>query len=376
MRLASLLLAAAALTATACRYARPAPKAGAKPAPRLVRTATVAQSQPTLGEELPAELSAYQDVQLQARVPGFIKMLYVDRGSRVQTGELLALLDAPDLVAQRAEAEHRLSSAHALELEATATLERDQVTLGRLRGAAATVAGAVAGNDIHVAEESVAADQAEVASRQAAEAAAQEALNQQTAMAAYLRVVAPFRGTVIRRSASEGALAGPNAAPLFELQQLDPLRLVVDVPEAEAVGMDVGARLPFTVSSQPERRFIGAVARIAHSVRRETRTMPVELDVANADLALAPGMFAKVRWSFHRDRATMFVPYPAVARTSERTFVEVVGPDQRLRWVDVTTGFSNGDAIEVFGGLRPGDRVVVPADDELRPGTAVAASGH
>lgn len=369
MRPASVLMAALALAATACRSAAPSPAASAGPRP--VQTAVVIEARARLTEELPAELSAYQDVQLQARVPGFIKRLHADRGSRVQAGELLAELDAPDLLAARAEAEHRLSSARALRLEASAALERDRVTLDRLRGAAAAVAGAVAGNDIHVAEQAVAADQAEVASRLAAEAAAQEALNQQAAMAAYLRVVAPFRGMIIRRSASEGALAGPSAAPLFELQQLDPLRLVVDVPEAEAVGMDLGAQLAFTVSSQPQRQFAGTVARVAHSVRRETRTMPVELDVANPDLTLAPGMFVKVRWSFHRDRATLFVPDAAVARTSERTFVEFVGPGQKLRWVDVTTGFANGDAIEVFGALHPGDRVVVPADDELRPGSPV-----
>ncbi|HUX66259.1 MAG TPA: efflux RND transporter periplasmic adaptor subunit [Terriglobales bacterium] len=371
-----LTLALAALMGAGCR-ADSSPLPANAGAPRPVTVAAVRSERPRISEALPAELSAYQDVMLQARVAGFIRRLYADRGSRVASGQLLAELEAPDLVAQRAEAEHRLGSARALRLEASAALERDQVTLQRLRGAAAAAAGAVAGNDIHVAEQTVAADQAEVSSRQAAEEAAQEMLKSQVALEGYLRVVAPFRGVVVRRGASEGALAGPSAAPLFELQQLDPLRLVIDVPEAEAVGMQLGLRLPFTVSSQPGRRFEGTVARIAHSVRRETRTMPIELDVANPDLALAPGMFAHVAWSFQREDPTLFVPIAAVLKTSERSFVEVVGADGALRWVDVTTGFSHDGELEVFAAagnpLQPGDRAVVPGDDELRPGQRVAA---
>ncbi|MGH9483964.1 MAG: efflux RND transporter periplasmic adaptor subunit [Terriglobales bacterium] len=338
---------------------------------RTVVVAAVRRVQPRLTMELPAELNAYQDVNLQARVAGFIRALHADRGSRVRAGELLAELDAPDLRAKRAEAEHRLSSAQALRVESSAALQRDQATLQRLRGADAAVAGAVAGNDIQVAEQAVAADQAEVQSREAAEKAASSALQEQVAMTDYLRVVAPFAGTIVRRDASVGALAGPGAPPLFELQQLNPLRLVIDVPEAETVGVPVGARLPFTVSSQPGQTYYGVVARVSNSVRRDTRAMPIELDVANPSHALAPGMFVHVQWSFQRSQPSLFVPATAVTRTSERTFVERIGGDGRLQWVDVRTGFADGNDIEVFGSLAPGDRVVAAADDELRAGQQV-----
>lgn len=338
---------------------------------RAVRVAAVSSARPRLTMLLPAELAAFQDATLQARVPGFIRKLYADRGSQVRTGQLLAELDAPDLSAKRAEAEHRLSSAKALRLEAQATLQRDQATLQRLQGAAAAEAGAVAGNDIQVAEHAVAADQAEVESRQAAEQAAAAALASQAALTDYLRVVAPFSGVIVRRDASVGALAGPSAPPLFELQQLDPLRLVVDVPEAEAVGIPTGQRLPFTVANQPGRTFTGVVARIAHSVRRDSRSMPIELDVANTGFVLAPGMFVRVQWSFQRTQPSLFVPASAVVRSSERTFVERIGADGRLQWIDVSTGFAEGANIEVFGPLAPGDRVVTAADDDLRPGQLV-----
>lgn len=368
----AMLMGACGLGLAGCRGAHSAAlPAAAVAAPRTVEAAVVRSARPRLATELPAELAAYQDATLQARVAGFIRKLYADRGSRVHEGELLAELDAPDLSAKRAQAEHQLASTQALRLEATATLQRDQATLERLRGAAAAEAGAVAGNDIQVAEHAVSADQAEVAARQAAEQAAQSNLASQAALTDYLRVVAPFSGMIIRRDASVGALAGPSAPALFELQQLDPLRLTVDVPEAEALGIEPGMKLPFTVANQPGRTFTGVVARAAHSVRRDSRAMPVELDVANPEMVLAPGMFARVEWSFQRAAATLFVPTAAVVRTSERTFVERIGADGTLQWVDVTTGFTDGDSIEVFGALAPGERIVAAASDELRPGQPV-----
>lgn len=364
--------ALAALAAAGCGSRAAAKPASSSP-PLAVQTAPLALLRPRLSFTLPAELAAYQDVQLQARVAGFIRRLYADRGSRVSRGQLLAVIEAPDLVAQRAAAEHRVASARSQRVEAEAALERDRVTLARLRGAQAEMAGAVAGNDIHVAEETVAADQAEVASRRAAEAAAEQALRSQIALEDYLRVTAPFAGMIVRRAASEGALTGPGAGSLFELQQLDPLRLVVDVPEAEAIGIEIGARVPFTVADAPGRVYYGRVARIAHSLRRETRTMPVELDVANPDLKLAPGMYAHVSWTFQRDQSTWFAPAAAVVRGTERTFLEL---DQNgvVAWQDVTTGFSDGDRIEVFGPIAAGERVITPGDDALRPGAKVSAA--
>lgn len=372
---ATLLLTLAALGAgvvlTGCNAHSSALPATAGEEARAVRVSAVQRARPRLTMLLPAELAAFQDATLQARVPGFIRKLYADRGSQVRAGQLLAELDAPDLSAKRAEAEHRLASAQALSLEAQATLQRDQATLQRLRGAAAAEAGAVAGNDIQVAEHAVAAGQAEVEARQAAEQAAAAALASQAALTGYLRVVAPFSGVIIRRDASVGALAGPSAPPLFELQQLDPLRLVVDVPEAEAVGIPTGEHLSFTVANQPGRSFTGVVARSAHSVRRDSRSMPIELDVANPGLVLAPGMFVRVQWSFQRTQPSLFVPASAIVRSSERTFVERIGADGHLQWIDVTTGFADGANIEVFGALAPGDRVMTAADDALRSGQVV-----
>ena len=336
----------------------------------LVTTVLVQRQRPRLSTDLPAELEPYQDVVLRARVAGFVSRLYVDRGSQVRAGQVLAVIEAPDLVARVGEAQQRLSAARAQRAAARAALIRDQATLDRLTGAAHAMPGAVAGNDITVAEQTVRMDAAQVEARTAAEAAAQQAAEALRALQHYLRVRAPFSGMVVTRMISAGALVGPGGAPMFELQQLDPLRLTVDVPEDEVGGAAVGNRVNFTVTNAPGAQFTAAVARIAHSVRPQTRTMPVEADAANPRLVLAPGMFARVRWPIERPQASLYVPSDAVMDSTAGHAVEVVRGG-RIAMVNVTPGYTDGARMEVFGPLRAGDVVVAPADKGLTPGIKV-----
>lgn len=358
-----------ALLMTGCR-ARAAATAPPPPPPPSVAVSAVESGQPQFESKLPGELRPYQDVDVQARVEGFVKTMLVDRGATVRSGQLLAVIEAPDLVAKRAAAEQRLSAARAQRVQAQAALARDQGTLKRLQDAAASMEGAVAGNDLNIAAQTVAADQAEVAARAAAEGAAERDLTSVEAIESYLRVTAPFAGVIVRRAASPGTLAGPSKTPLFQLQQLDPLRLVVDVPEAQIAGIKTGAKVKFTVITHPGETFEGTVARIADSLRPATRTMPVELDVPNPGLKLAPGMYARVDWHSERSYSTLFVPSSAVVTTTQSTFVERVH-DNKIEWVPVQQGFVLPDRTEVFGPLQPGDTVVVQGSEELRPGTVV-----
>ncbi len=336
----------------------------------LVTTVLVQRQRPRLSTDLPAELEPYQDVVLRARVAGFVSRLYVDRGSQVRAGQVLAVIEAPDLVARVGEAQQRLSAARAQRAAARAALIRDQATLDRLTGAARAMPGAVAGNDITVAEQTVRMDAAQVEARTAAEAAAQQAAEALRALQQYLRVRAPFSGMVVTRMTSTGALVGPGGAPMFELQQLDPLRLTVDVPEDEVGGAALGNRVNFRVTNAPGAQFTAAVARIAHSVRPQTRTMPVEADAANPGLVLAPGMFARVRWPIGRPQASLYVPSDAVMDSTAGHAVEVVRGG-RIAMVNVTPGYTNGGRMEIFGPLRAGDAVVSPADNGLTAGTKV-----
>ena len=148
------------------------------------------------------------------------------------------------------------------------------------------------------------------------------------------------------------------------------LRLVVPVPEAYTAGMEPNAEIPFAVAAYPGRSFSGRVARIAQAVDVTTRTMAVELDVANGDGRLAPGTFCQVRWPVRRSGPSLFVPSASVATTTDRTFVVRIR-NGKTEWVDVKTGLTSGPLVEVFGDLQAGDEIAGRGTDELRPGTDV-----
>jgi membrane fusion protein (multidrug efflux system) len=148
--------------------------------------------------------------------------------------------------------------------------------------------------------------------------------------------------------------------------------LVVPVPEEDVGGIVRGANVSFHVPAFPERTYSGAVARVAHALDQNTRTMAVELDVFNRDGSLAPGMYPTVKWPIRRARPALLVPKTGVVTTTERTFV-IRDQAGKAQWVDVKKGGGEGDLIEVIGDLKPGDRVVRHATDEMRDGTALQA---
>lgn len=276
--------------------------------PPTIEVVRVVEQPVNVTLSMPGELTPYQTEAIYPRVTGFIKTIRVDRGSRVRAGELLVLLDAPELAAQRSEAQSKLQSAEAQLGALRSKADADASTYERLKAAAATPG--VAGNDLVLAQKAVEGDQGQVAAAQQNIEAARQALKSVGDMEGYLRVSAPFDGVVTERNVHPGA---------------------VDV---------------------------------------NTRTMAVELDVANRDGRLASGTFCQVRWLVRRTGPSLLVPSGSVANTSGRTFVVRVR-NGRTEWVDVKTGLGSGPLVEVFGDLGSGDEIAVRGTDEMRPGTEV-----
>jgi len=379
---------------------------GATPAQAPTVTITTVESRELNRQvRLPGELQAYQDTALYAKVPGFVEVINVDRGSVVRKGQLLARLRAPELDTQRGEAEAKVRAAQsqsveaqskvsgirAQRLEAEAKLAADEATYQRMKAASATP-GVVAGNDLEIAQRTVEAGRARIQLRSENEKAAQaqvkaleenegalrEAARSSQSTGEYLRITAPFDGVITERNVHQGSLASPASSPtnppMLRLQQVSRLRLVVPVPEANVSFIALGAKISFTVPAFPGESFIGVVGRISNALDEKTRTMPVELDVSNPNRRLAPGMVPEVTWPVNRPRPSMFVPPSAVATTTERTFVIRIR-DGVTEWVDVKRGASmsdNGrDLVEVFGDLSPSDQIAMRGTDELRAGTRV-----
>jgi membrane fusion protein (multidrug efflux system) len=318
---------------------------------------------------LPGDLVAFQDVELRARVSGFVESIGVDRGSMVKKGALLAHIIAPELLAQRSEADAKVQSAQSQRVEAEAKLASDDATYQRLKNASATP-GVVAGNDLDIAAKTVEADRARVETWKQNEQAARNAAGSFREIESYLRITAPFDGVITERNVHVGSLVGPASPAMLRLQQVSTLRLIVAVPEDAVAGTQPGQIVNFTLPAYPGQTFTGRVARIARALDVKSRTMPVELDVTNPTGDLAPGMFAQVAWSVRRTRPSLFVPTTAIATTTERIFVVRIRNGQ-VEWVDIKRGAPMKQLVEVFGALGEGDFVAVRGTDELRPGTTV-----
>jgi RND family efflux transporter MFP subunit len=319
---------------------------------------------------LPGELVAYESAVLYARVNGFVDTVAVDRGADVRQGQTLATLSVPEMVGQLAEAQSKVQQAEARQAEAEARLASADAMVERLKRAADTP-GAVAGLDLVRAGEDAKGARAAVATASQGVEAAKAVLASMKAVDAYRVITAPFSGRITERLVHPGALAGPSASPLFHLEQISRLRLVVPVPEHDLGQIQPGRVVEFRVPAYPGQTFSGKIARSAGSLDARARTMAVEIDVANAKATLAPGMFPDVAWPIVRATPAMLVPVTAIVTTTERTFVIRV-KNGAAEWVTVKKGPSSGaDQVEVTGALSAGDVVVRRGTDEIRAGSRV-----
>jgi membrane fusion protein (multidrug efflux system) len=323
---------------------------------------------------MPGELDPYETVAIYPKITGFVKAIRVDRGSRVRAGDVIAVLEAPEILAQRAEAQSKVQGAEAQLGAVRAKADGDVSTFDKLKAAAGTP-GVVAGNDLVLAQKAVEADQGQVAAAQQGVEAARQALQSITDIQGYLTVTAPFSGVVTERNVHPGALVGPGTgpgagSPIVKIVDSNRLRLVIAVPEAYVAGVATGASIPFSVPAYPAQTFSGTIARISQAIDVKTRTMAIELDVMNGDGRLAPGSFCQVQWPVHRTGRSLLVPNGSVASTTGRTFVIRIR-NGKTEWVDVKVGLTSGSLTEVFGDVRAGDAIAARGTDELRSGTDV-----
>jgi membrane fusion protein (multidrug efflux system) len=364
------------LALAACRGTTPAQttEKAAPAGPPTVEVVKVVEQPLDVTLSLPGELTPDETVALYSRVSGFVRTIRVDRGSRVKAGEQIAVLEAPELGAQKAEAQSKLQGAEAQLAAVRSKADATSSTYDKLKAASATP-GVVAGNDVVLAQKAVEADQGQIAAAEQNVEAARQALKSVSEMESYLRITAPFSGVVTERNVHPGALVGPTggpgtATPIVRIVATNRLRLVIPVPEAYTAAVTNGTSLTFTVAAYPGQTFTGVVARISQSVDVATRTMAVELDVNNADSRLAPGTFCQVRWPVRRTAPSLLVPNGSVASTTGRTFVIRVRGG-RTEWVDVKTGLTSGALLEVFGDLKAGDEIAARGTDELKAGASV-----
>ncbi|MCU1323937.1 MAG: efflux transporter, family, subunit [Acidobacteriaceae bacterium] len=317
---------------------------------------------------LTAELAPFLQTNIEARSPGYVEKVLVDRGSLVHKGQLLVQLSAPEIHSQTAASEANLHQAEAETAQAEAQAAAAESTSAKLEEAAKTP-GAVAGNELLQVQKQRDAAQALVDSRKAAVRTAKERLQASQAMESYLRVTAPFDGMITDRFVNPGMLIDGGHTPMLKLQQVAHLRLIVPVPETYTGSVVKGMSAVFHVPARPGRRYTAKVARIPNALDQQSRAMMIELDVYNKDGSLAPGMYPTVDWPVGAGEHLLFVPATSVVTTTERIFV-IASVNGRARWIDVRKGPTAGENVSVRGQIAVGQEVVKRASDEIREGTS------
>jgi RND family efflux transporter MFP subunit len=350
----------------------------------VVKRQPLANSLSVAGEFLP-----YQEVEIHAKVAGYIKTISVDIGDHVHTGQTLAVLEIPELTAQVQGADASVRHSQEEITRAKNEVARDQAdhaalhaACERLQKASAARPGLVAQQEIDDAVAKDRASEAQVDEAKSALAAAEQQLdmskadrNQVSAMWDYSHITAPFDGVVTWRYADTGALvqAGTSAAaaqPVVKLAQVSVLRLRVPVPESLAAQVHDGSSADVTVQATKER-FTATVTRDTDSLDRSTRTMQVEFDIPNKDNHLAPGMYADVVLQVQHKQNALSIPVQALLHGSDRSTVLVLDSQNRIVTRPIDTGIQEPSLVEVTSGLREGDRVIVGNQGAFHDGEVV-----
>ncbi len=336
------------------------------------------------------EFKPFQDVDVHAKVAGYIKVIHVDVGDHVKTGQTLAVLEIPELAAELAGADASVRRSKEEIRRAEGDLSRAQSAHAaahsaheRLKQAAEARAGLVAQQEI---DDSLAKDlesEAQVSSSRAALSAAQQQLQvaeanqrQYSALSDYSRIVAPFSGVVTARYADTGALIAAGTSnsaqslPIVRLAEISKLRLVLPIPESVAAQIHLGDPVKARVQAL-NQDFVGKVSRFADSLDRQTRTMETEIDFDNRDGHLIPGMYAETQLSLREKKDAITIPLEAVTRNGDDATVLAVGPQNIIEERHVKLGLEDSVRVEVLSGLTDKDRVVIGNRSQFRAGQKV-----
>jgi RND family efflux transporter MFP subunit len=339
---------------------------------------------------LTAEFRPFQEIEVHAKVSGYVKQIMVDVGDRVVAGQTLAILEVPEMSddVARAQASSKRSEAevqHARDelAQAQAGYDAAHLTYQRLADVNKQRPNLIAQQEIDDARGKDLAAEAGVSAAKSALAAAQQQVQvsqvdqQRTnTMLAYSKITAPFAGVISKRYADTGAMiqAGTasqtQALPLVRLSEIGKLRLVLPVPESMVSKIHLGEVVEVRVPSL-NRSFPGTVSRFSDTVSTATRTMETEVDVLNPGLTLVPGMYAEANLTLDRRQKALAIPLMAVSTQGDKSSVFVVTAENKVEERQVKLGIQTANRTEVVAGLHDGDLVVVGNRSQIQPGLQV-----
>src|ERR1700677_494142 len=357
---------------------------------QVVPTARVVSANLRNTVTLTAEFGPFYEVDVMAKWAGYIRHTLIDIGESVQQGQLLATLEIPELQADLVKARSDVQTASAERAVARGDLQRAQagaqiaqLSYNRIQEVSKKEPGLVPLQEVDVAHSHNLEADAQVSAAldrvQAAESRYQSAvagLAHETALVEYTRIVAPFRGVVTQRYASDGAMiqAGiasqTQAMPVVKVSQNNPLRLMLPVPEEDVAAIHNGQHVTVDVPAL-HRTFDGTITRFADRVQMSTRTMTAEVDVKNPQLTLIPGMYAEVKLGTAEARDATAVPPEAVDGTGDSQRLFLVDSAGKVQTRNVHTGIQSPQYVQILSGVNAGDVVITGRRSDLHNGQKV-----
>ena len=330
----------------------------------------------------------FQEVDVHGKVSGYIRHIYVDIGDRVRQGQTLAVLEVPELQAEVAGAQAGITQTQQNILRLQNEVAREHAgyaavhaNYNRLKEASDQQPGLVAAQELDdaFARDQAAASQVEAAKSAVAAAEGQlgvaRAANLRvTSMERYATITAPYTGVVTMRYADTGALVPAGTAEgmtqaVVRLAQSDVLRLRMSIPERDVPMVHIGAVVSVHVQATGQQ-FPGNVVRFTRDVSNATRTMLTEVDVANPNLTLTPGMYADVTFNLEQKNNALLIPASAIMQGDPPSVMLVDGSNRAVRR-PIVLGIEGANAQEITSGLAPGDRVIIGGASTLQPGEQV-----
>jgi len=302
----------------------------------------------------PSELTPLERAEIFAKVSGYIKTVKVDIGDKVQQGQVLAIIEAPEMLSNYAQASADVqfaNSKYIASLDAFTRIEN-----------AAKVNGTVATGELEKSRNQMLADKA-------AHEATKAKLNAYAQLKDYLTIRSPFSGIIVQRNADIGTLVGTaNNKPILVIENTATLRLKVPVQEAYTTALPDSSFISFTVDAQPDKKYFAKLSRKTGAINKDNRTETWEFIYNNSKQELKSGMYANATMKLGRSGTSFVVAPSAIATTLEKRFV-IRLKDGKAEWIDVRNGMNTGDKIEIFGNLNEGDTLLMKATDEIKEGT-------
>jgi RND family efflux transporter MFP subunit len=359
-------------------------------APRAAAVVNVIQGKLTSSLTVAGQFQPYQEVDLHAKVSGYIRWIKVDIGDRVRQGEVLSALEVPELQNQlqgaRAEVRHTQSEIERAQSE-VASAESTHAALHsayiRLLEASKERPGLIAEQELDDARAKDQESEAQIGVAKASLDAMRQQMGVSQAdserlktLTGYEQIISPFNGVVTMRYADTGSLiqsgttSNTQSMPVVRVAESDVLRLRMPVPESDVPFIHEGGEVQVKVNATG-RTFMGKIMRFTRALDTNTRTMLTEVDVENADLSLSPGMYAETNIHLQQKDNAVIVPAQAVVQNGDQAYVLVVDANQRVEKRSVVLGIQTANRTEIASGLRPGERVIASGQESYEPGELV-----